>query len=326
VAAVAEKVIGQAEQAPAGCDLESLHRAFVPGLAGATGGGEIVRRRARLAQLPPAARPALDAFVQARLLVRDEGPDGQPQLEIAHEALLRQWPRLVEWLAQDLDALRLLDRLERAAGAWQQAGRHPELLAHRGETLTRTVEAARTPLFEQRFVEAESEPVLNYLAACEALERENKARRLESEITLAAAFFEKAQREAGQFRSLHAAALLGAALHANPHTCSAGDVNSSCEPALAARSGALAWRARSALREVLQLVPFAFERAVSVGGRNVYTRLLFHPEQPTLFVFETDQAREIDLSTGEVRPAAGMGGQPVLDVSVPEDLALLVRC
>ena len=45
------------------------------------------------------------------------------QVEIAHEALLRAWPRLRAWLDDDRATLRLARQLTQATAEWQQAQR-----------------------------------------------------------------------------------------------------------------------------------------------------------------------------------------------------------
>src|SRR4029077_19980626 len=47
----------------------------------------------------------------------------QPTLEVAHEVLLRSWPRLRRWLAEDRSWLRELRALSMAAGQWDSGGR-----------------------------------------------------------------------------------------------------------------------------------------------------------------------------------------------------------
>ncbi len=55
--------------------------------------------------------------------------DRQGVLEIAHESLLRAWPRLVRWQTQDADAAQLRDQLRQAAAAVAGAkGRPRDLL------------------------------------------------------------------------------------------------------------------------------------------------------------------------------------------------------
>jgi hypothetical protein len=76
------------------------------------------------------AAEVLDALVAARLLTsfEEEGEEGPRRVEIVHESLLSEWPRLVRWQTQDADAARMRDQLRQAAQLWQARGRPPELL------------------------------------------------------------------------------------------------------------------------------------------------------------------------------------------------------
>lgn len=65
-----------------------------------------------------AARAALDAFTAARLLTF-----GGQAVEITHEALLRRWPRLREWIDQDRAGLLVRQELEDAAASWAREGK-----------------------------------------------------------------------------------------------------------------------------------------------------------------------------------------------------------
>ncbi|MFI5804722.1 helix-turn-helix domain-containing protein [Streptomyces sp. NPDC051561] len=79
-----------------------------------------------------AATAALDAFVRARLLTVD-----RDAVEITHEALLRAWPRLREWIDADRAGLLIRQQLAASAAEWVRANRDTALL-HRGSRL-RTV-------------------------------------------------------------------------------------------------------------------------------------------------------------------------------------------
>ena len=84
-----------------------------------------------------AAVPAsvIDAYGAARLLTFDVDPaTREPTVEVAHEALLRHWPRLRAWLDEDRDGLRLHRHLSDAAMAWEAAGR-PAADLYRGARL-----------------------------------------------------------------------------------------------------------------------------------------------------------------------------------------------
>jgi hypothetical protein len=73
---------------------------------------EVVRLRARWDELPAAARPILEKFVNERLLIRSENKDEDKSerrlvsIEVAHEAMFRCWSDLKEWLRTSADILR----------------------------------------------------------------------------------------------------------------------------------------------------------------------------------------------------------------------------
>ncbi|MGP3937843.1 nSTAND1 domain-containing NTPase [Nonomuraea sp. KM88] len=92
-----------------------------------TPGGQAVRRPAGLVELRADGRQDVDevlrAFVERRLLVAGPG-----SISIAHEALLRCWPRLAGWLAADQDHRILYDRLREDVDIWQRNGRDRSFL------------------------------------------------------------------------------------------------------------------------------------------------------------------------------------------------------
>ena len=120
----AQRVITEADPAPE--ELEALHAAFVPTMVRINAEGGYARRRALFDDLPRRALPLLRRFVDARLLVTDRDPQGRETIEVAHEALLRTWPLLGGWLAEDQDKLRLLESiatLRRGVGPGRPARR-----------------------------------------------------------------------------------------------------------------------------------------------------------------------------------------------------------
>jgi WD40 repeat protein len=52
----------------------------------------------------------------------------QYRIEIVHESLLKAWPRLVWWQAQDEEGAQLRDQLRQAARLWEEKGRTEDLL------------------------------------------------------------------------------------------------------------------------------------------------------------------------------------------------------
>lgn len=55
-------------------------------------------------------------------LVQDQIPE-DAQAEVAHEALVRNWPRLTEWLSEMRDAMVIFERLEQRAEEWRRLGK-----------------------------------------------------------------------------------------------------------------------------------------------------------------------------------------------------------
>ncbi|MQA88376.1 MAG: hypothetical protein GEV03_28110 [Streptosporangiales bacterium] len=87
-------------------------------------------RRAELDGADPEHTAALlERLASARLVTLDEDT-----VRITHEALIRSWPRLQEWLAEDQEGLRQHRRLAEAAAAWDETGREPGAL-YRGTRL-----------------------------------------------------------------------------------------------------------------------------------------------------------------------------------------------
>jgi formylglycine-generating enzyme required for sulfatase activity len=84
------------------------------------------RRQATLAEIGESARPLVTHLADARLLVTGCDPAGDPTIEVAHEALIRAWPRLRDWLADARAGLRLTREIERAATFWADKGRAPD--------------------------------------------------------------------------------------------------------------------------------------------------------------------------------------------------------
>ncbi len=71
------------------------------------------------------ARVALDALLDARLLLIRDLAEGPPVYEIAHEALIRGWVSLQVWLNEEKETRHTYHRLEHAAAEWDRARRPP---------------------------------------------------------------------------------------------------------------------------------------------------------------------------------------------------------
>ncbi|MFB4271475.1 hypothetical protein [Nonomuraea sp. GTA35] len=98
-------------------------------------GTEDTRRRASRAELEASRQgrrtaKVLDTLIAARLVVAEENT-----VTIAHEALIRGWPRLRGWLEEDRERLHAHRRLAEAATDWDQHGRD-EAFLYRGKRLS----------------------------------------------------------------------------------------------------------------------------------------------------------------------------------------------
>jgi WD40 repeat protein/class 3 adenylate cyclase/tRNA A-37 threonylcarbamoyl transferase component Bud32 len=105
-------------------------------------GSEDSRRRVRVEDLVPAGVSAaqvdalLERLADARLVTLGDGT-----AEVAHEALIRAWPRLRGWLEEDRAGLRAHRQLGDAARLWDAGGRASSDL-YRGARLDGAVELA----------------------------------------------------------------------------------------------------------------------------------------------------------------------------------------
>jgi WD40 repeat protein/DNA-binding CsgD family transcriptional regulator len=88
-------------------------------------GAEDTRRRATHAEVrsltdhPDLMQDIIDQFAEYRLLSLDHDPESrQPTVEVAHEAILREWARLRQWLNASRDDIRQERALARAAEDW----------------------------------------------------------------------------------------------------------------------------------------------------------------------------------------------------------------
>ena len=92
---------------------------------------EVTSSRERVSSLlkiedPGRVERVIKMLVEASLLRLTKGTvPTDDQVEIAHEALIRNWPRLVEWLEEERVSMRQRLRLRAAAELWEAHGRDP---------------------------------------------------------------------------------------------------------------------------------------------------------------------------------------------------------
>ena len=100
--------------------------------AAVEGEGEPTRRRILRGALRADEQAVADAFIDARLLTSGTGSGGETVVEVAHEALLRQWPPLREAIEASRASLRMRSELERLVADWDLRGRDESYLMRGG--------------------------------------------------------------------------------------------------------------------------------------------------------------------------------------------------
>src|SRR6266566_2725251 len=101
---------------------------------------DTMRRRAALSEfsLPEASQTRLlqevvDAFIAVRLLTANEVA-GTTTIEVSHEALIREWPRLAGWLREAREDIHLQQNISKDVAEWEQRNKPLDRL-YRGSQL-----------------------------------------------------------------------------------------------------------------------------------------------------------------------------------------------
>src|SRR5713101_2578209 len=111
---------------------------------------ELTRRRAERGEfsLDDASETRLlhesmDAFIAARLLTTSQS-EATTMIEVSHEALLREWPRLTQWLREVREDVYLQQAISRDVAAWERSGRPRDRLYRGSQLREATVWGKRT--------------------------------------------------------------------------------------------------------------------------------------------------------------------------------------
>src|SRR6266540_89628 len=130
----------------------AVHRLFLR-LVTSGEDGVVARRRVARSELDlerdPLLASVVDRLTEDRLLTAQGA-----SVEVAHEALLREWPRVQEWLAEDAHGRELREHLTESAQRWQESGRDDSEL-YRGARLSATLDWASTRAQELNELERE---------------------------------------------------------------------------------------------------------------------------------------------------------------------------
>lgn len=136
----------------------------------------------------------LKTLADARLVTLD-----QDTAEIAHEALIRAWPTLRNWLEEDREGLRMHRHLTESAKEWEASGRD-ESMFFRGARLAQAAEWAQS---NPQQLNAQEQTFLD--ASLEAAQREQAEREAQRQRELdAARKLAEAERQRAEDQSLSA--------------------------------------------------------------------------------------------------------------------------
>jgi WD40 repeat protein len=170
VARLAESAYGQLTPSQ-----QSVARRTLLRLADTGEAGEPVRRQVPIAEVAPDgdadARAVLDTLAARRLITVSD-----IHAEVAHEALLREWPRLLTWLDEDEAGRKLRRHLAPAAIGWQASREVGEL--YRGSRLTGALDWQRDHPDDLTQVEHDFLRASQEVAEADALRRRRSVRRL----------------------------------------------------------------------------------------------------------------------------------------------------
>ncbi len=161
------------------------------------------RRRATFDEL--IAKPDEAAVTQSVLTILADArliTTSEHSAEVAHEALIREWPTLRGWLTENRESLRLHRNLADAALEWLKAGREPDLL-YRGARLFQAREWAAAYDEELNAQEREFLAASSSLSEREVAEREEQRQR----ELVAAQKLADAERQRAEEQSCYAAQL-----------------------------------------------------------------------------------------------------------------------
>lgn len=263
-------------------------------------------------------------LVDARLVTSDA-----ESFQLAHEALAREWPRLREWLAEDVEGQRIMRHLNSAAAAWEEMAR-PDSELYRGGRLSTAVQwrdSARPVLapVERAFLDASVQRETADLEATRhQLQRERRSvRRLRwlAGATAALAFVAIA---AGGLAAVQVSELNKQAVRDDARRVAA---LSAAEPEydhalLLAVEAVRLWDAPTTRRAVLDVMGRS-PRMVSVArlsdGMGIETMMLGVDDSTALVIDDSIQARVFDLDRRVQVAQAEVGGKIVLDAAEGPD-------
>jgi hypothetical protein len=163
-------------------------------------GTEDTRRRAARSEFKNTSeiQNIIQELASERLITtKSEGKDQEGYIEVAHEALIRSWPRLRSWIDENRDILRIKSRFTEAANVWSREGRNsPQDYVYRGALLASIEELINNTNENLNDIEKEFfEASLNIRNKQQREEQKRKERELEQTKALLNEQTESAKRQ-----------------------------------------------------------------------------------------------------------------------------------
>ncbi|MDT0144142.1 BTAD domain-containing putative transcriptional regulator [Microbacterium sp. PRC9] len=317
VAQTAEEMFADLSHEGAGLARDILLRLVEP----SRGGGVICQRvdRATVAVDESHARVA-ERLVDARLVTSDED-----SFQLAHEAVAREWPRLQEWLADDVEGQRTMRHLNAAATAWEEMSR-PDSELYRGGRLSAAVqwrESAQPVLapVEVAFLDASVEREAADLDATrDQLQRERRSVRRLRRLAGATAALAVLALAAGALAAVQTSVANERAVMDDARRVAA---LAAAEPVyeralLMAVEAIRLWDAPATRRSLLDIMERS-PRIASVtrlgDNMGIETMMLGRDDSTVLVIDDTITAGVIDLDERAPIAVADVGGGIVLDAA-----------
>jgi len=145
---------------------------FIPALVQVNEQGDTTRRVAAWKEFSEEQQELLSRFDQWRLVIHKGTETDDGTVEVAHEALFREWPRLKRWLEPERARLEALRSLQTYANTWDRHGRTSECVNHRGKRLGGAIALTSIDGYHRQLSTVE----FDYIDACRKAETIAEAR------------------------------------------------------------------------------------------------------------------------------------------------------
>lgn len=117
-------------------------------------------------------KTAVEAFIQSRLLISHKNEDSQVVIRLSHEALIRSWPRLNQWLVDARELIQIRSRVDQSLTHWLEKARSDDLLLYEGMAL----EEAKA--LQKKWPEELTDNQLEYITCSDKYHRRKRLKKL----------------------------------------------------------------------------------------------------------------------------------------------------